>query len=316
MTKPFKTYNQQLKILRNRGLEIKNGSKAIKILKCENYYSIINGYKDIFLITNSNPEMYKSGTTFEDIYSLFDFDREIRVLFLKYILKIESLINTKISYFFSQKYNGDFSYLNINNFNPSKLEQITGLIANLSNVIKEKSKIKNKASKKIDNQISHYLSKHKTLPLWVLMRHLTFGITAYFYSSITDDLRIDIANEITDSYNKEYNSKIKNITSEHLENIIYFLSFFRNKCAHNERLFNLIKSKTTISYPHTTEIFNGKLFDLTIIFKLFLFKKDYRKFMADLKYYIFELQKELDGSIFNKVLIEMGFPKDWENRLK
>ena len=38
--------------------------------------------------------------------------------------------------------------------------------------------------------------------------------------------------------------------------------------------------------------------------------------MADLKYYIFELKKELDGSIFNKVLIEMGFPKDWEDRLK
>lgn len=46
--KPFKTYNQQLKILRNRNLTISNGSKAISVLKRDNYYNIVNGYKDIF----------------------------------------------------------------------------------------------------------------------------------------------------------------------------------------------------------------------------------------------------------------------------
>ena len=40
--KPFKTYNQQLRILRNRGLIISNGSKAIRILERENYYTLIN----------------------------------------------------------------------------------------------------------------------------------------------------------------------------------------------------------------------------------------------------------------------------------
>ena len=37
--KPFKTYNQQLKILRNRNLTISNGSKAISVLKRDNYYN-------------------------------------------------------------------------------------------------------------------------------------------------------------------------------------------------------------------------------------------------------------------------------------
>lgn len=49
MDKPFKTYRQQLTILRGRNLVIKDGSKAIQILKNEGYYNIINGYKDIFL---------------------------------------------------------------------------------------------------------------------------------------------------------------------------------------------------------------------------------------------------------------------------
>lgn len=45
MTKPFKTHNQLLKILRNRGVVISDGAKAKRILERENYYCIINGYK-------------------------------------------------------------------------------------------------------------------------------------------------------------------------------------------------------------------------------------------------------------------------------
>lgn len=56
--KPFKTYYQQLRILRSRNLLIPNGSRAVKILKRENYYNIINGYKDIFLDSNYSTDFY------------------------------------------------------------------------------------------------------------------------------------------------------------------------------------------------------------------------------------------------------------------
>ena len=71
MLKPFTTFRQQLKILRGRNLIINNGSKAIEILERENYYYLINGYKNIFLDTSSATEKYQDGTTFEHIYSLF-----------------------------------------------------------------------------------------------------------------------------------------------------------------------------------------------------------------------------------------------------
>lgn len=88
MSKPFKTYRQQLNILRSRNLIIDNGSKAIDILKKEGYYNIINGYKEIFLDEPLSKQMgmdyYKNGTTFNHIYALYDFDREIRAIILKY----------------------------------------------------------------------------------------------------------------------------------------------------------------------------------------------------------------------------------------
>lgn len=97
MAKVFKTTNSQLRILRSRGVNIKNGSRAKKILETENYYNIVNGYKDLFIDkTNTLPgEVYLPGTDFFEIYALYLFDREIRSIFLKYILEIENNIKTQ-----------------------------------------------------------------------------------------------------------------------------------------------------------------------------------------------------------------------------
>lgn len=52
--KPFKTYDEQIDILKSRNLEIKDKSKAKDILSQINYYNLINSYKNPFLIKMIN----------------------------------------------------------------------------------------------------------------------------------------------------------------------------------------------------------------------------------------------------------------------
>lgn len=59
MDKPFKTYDTLIRSLRKRNMIIKNGSEAKRILERENYYSVINGYKDLFLDRESLGNLYK-----------------------------------------------------------------------------------------------------------------------------------------------------------------------------------------------------------------------------------------------------------------
>lgn len=93
--KSYKSYRQQLTILRSRGMIIGKGSqgaRVMRILERENYYNIINGYKDLFLASKSTAntdEVYKTGTTFNEVYALYNFDRELRNIYLKYLLKLE-----------------------------------------------------------------------------------------------------------------------------------------------------------------------------------------------------------------------------------
>ena len=121
MSKPFQTHNKQLKILRSRNLIIKDGSKAKSILIRENYYQLINGYKNIFLDIVKTKQLkndyFKTGTTFEQIYALYEFDRNIRHILLKYMLICENSLKAKIAYHFSSEHIKEpFPYLNINNF--------------------------------------------------------------------------------------------------------------------------------------------------------------------------------------------------------
>ena len=46
--KEFKTIKEQINILKSKGIIINNEKKSYKILLNNNYYNIINGYKDIF----------------------------------------------------------------------------------------------------------------------------------------------------------------------------------------------------------------------------------------------------------------------------
>ncbi len=118
MEKEFKTINEQIELLKNRNLNIENVAMAREILLNNNYYYLINGYKDLFLNKNSREEKFTNEATLEEIYSLYEFDRKIRIIFLEYILLVERKIDTYIAYEFSKNY-GHKNYLIPENFNNS-----------------------------------------------------------------------------------------------------------------------------------------------------------------------------------------------------
>lgn len=321
MTKPFKTYRQQLSILRGRNLIITDGAKAISILKNEGYYNVINGYKDIFiditLTKQHGTELYKAGTKFEYIHALYEFDRNMRSILLKYILMMEQSIKTKVSYHFSNQFKQEFNYLNINNFDNTDPREATKLLAKLSELIKYNSEPSDQGG-----QFYHYLDQHKELPLWVLVTRMTFGTIVSFYKTMQQKTKDAVAQEIVSTYERSYNTTI-NIPLVQQEKfislMITFISHFRNICAHEERLYNYIvknkkKKPLNISLFHksTSLVFLSKIVDCIIILGLFLPKKDYKCLVKLIINEIDKLSTQLPQHTFKEILIKMGFSKNWK----
>ena len=67
--KPFRTYKEQIEILRSRNIVICDENEAEAVLSTLSYYSLINGYKESFLAITGT-DMFIMGTTIETIYSL------------------------------------------------------------------------------------------------------------------------------------------------------------------------------------------------------------------------------------------------------
>lgn len=62
--RPFKSLDQQIQLLRERGLEFDNEEEAKLYLLDNNYYNIINMYSKVF---QENTNQYVSGTKFKEI---------------------------------------------------------------------------------------------------------------------------------------------------------------------------------------------------------------------------------------------------------
>ena len=88
MQKIFKTLDEQIEILKSKGLEITDYDKTKQILFKENYF-FINGYRHLLTSANNNNK-FVAGATFDELYAIFIFDRRIRNILFKNILIIEN----------------------------------------------------------------------------------------------------------------------------------------------------------------------------------------------------------------------------------
>ncbi|MGO1368500.1 Abi family protein [Senegalia sp. (in: firmicutes)] len=322
MDKLFSTIEDQIKKLDSRGLNVSD-PRIKDILEMENYYNIINGYKELFIdkTYKGTDEKYKEGTDFYELYNLYLFDRELKNIFIKYILEIENNIKSVISHDFSKKYGHD-NYLKIFNFDirvkhwekktaAQKIGDVSSLIANIQREI-------SRQLSKNNSMISHNMLTYGYIPLWVLINSLTLGTISIFYSYLIDKDQNDIGRKFR-------------LRPDEMTKILFVLTIYRNACAHDERFYNLkaLKNDTkpnmikTNSIHHKLNIQKDKannpiygkndLFSVVIMCKLILNEYSFNKFVDSVKSEIDDLSGKLKTISITEVLEEMGFPLDWYN---
>lgn len=295
-TKPFKTHNQQLKILRDRGLDVPTSAK--RSLESYGYYSIVNGYKWSFLQRGVNgkpitPEQYIKNATFQEIQSLYNFDSELRSILFEALLKYEASLSADLAYRFSEAHPEEHSYLAINNYtrDSQQVHSVVKTISSLSGVIQYKSAQK--------NAINHYVNKHRHVPLWVLVNFLTFGDFNYFYQILTNDIKVKIAKDFSKRRQTTYHTKSLSIRPDTIMVVNHLVNHFRNAVAHGEITFskkinktpNLQSIKLPLGIQNTTLNSQAGVFELVIALKVVLQKKDIQKTFKRIETAFFGLSK-------------------------
>lgn len=101
------TLDEQIEILKNRGLVINNEEKAKEVLLDIGYYrfgSYLFPFEKNYPNKKNRDHIYKDGTNFFDASDLYYFDCDLRRLLMKYLNRIEINIRTYIIYYVSNRY--------------------------------------------------------------------------------------------------------------------------------------------------------------------------------------------------------------------
>ena len=305
--KQFKNLDEQLEIFKHKGMIVHDEAYAKQILLRENYF-FLNGYRHLFY-KSATDKRFIEGTTFEEIYSLFLFDRSFRNVLFKYLLVIENNLKSITSYQLSKKYGyREKDYLKAKNFthNPEKQKQVNDLLK------KMKRQIRVNGSQ--HTATLHYVSNYGYIPLWILVKVLSFGIVSEMFSILKPEDQQEIC--------KVYNIEVDNL-------IVYLpiLANYRNLCAHEDILFeNKTQKEINDTVFHklldipkeNNEYIYGKtdLFALLIIIKQMLQKEEFKNMSIELENVIETLNYNLSSIKIDKVLNRMGFPLNWKDLAK
>lgn len=305
--KIFKTLDEQIQILEGKGLIIKNMDEAKKILFRENYF-FISGYRHLFM-ESSRDSKFIDGVTFEELYSMFTYDRKIRNILFSFILIVENNFKSMMSYILSKKYGyKEKDYLNPKNFTQDSIR--TRQVHDILNKMKRQIRINGTEHA----ATLHYLNNYGYIPLWILVKVLSFGIMSELYGILKDEDQINIAS-------------IFDVNPDTLGIYLSLVANYRNICAHEEILFD---HRTQRSIPNSKchrmlnietdtdgEYIYGKsdLFALIIILKQLLLPEQFRDLVNQISYEVDVLDGKVTSIPITKILNACGFPDNWKEIL-
>ncbi len=287
--KGFKTIDEQIEILRKRGLDIPDEAQARDFLLHNNYYRI-SGYS----LTLRSHDVFNKNASFQNIIDIYWFDHEFRHILLKHIETIEVSVKSIYAYEFTSRY-GPTGYLDSKYFSDKSKHQ----------------EIIDKAEKQKDSRLPHeaYL-KHfvedlnEDIPLWAYVDLFTISDISFMFKISDQGVRDAVAQSLG----------LKARGADILESFMHSMTIIRNLCAHGSRLYNRLfeqkpwlnkKEQKLLMKNDRGLVDNAHLFGFILIMKRLLTPLDF----STMKSEIVDLTKKYPFVSMRYY----GFPDNWES---
>lgn len=289
--KSFKTFEQQLQILKDRKLDI--DIDALSFLQTHNYYRFSGYFFHDLINRKTKNEQFKQGCKFSVYYHQYNFDRKLRTILFSVIADVEVRLRTYLAYFIAEKY-GPLGHKDKSNFKLSVLYR--NKHRDLFDEIQGRLVESHKNEKDRDFVKHHIIEKSETFPIWVDIELLSFGSISKFFYILKDQDLVDFDNRFT------------RIGVPKILTWIDELSILRNNLAHFYRTYRVNYSSIEVNSPYSGV-------DGFTIFSRILTIKDFLQANEDWTNFVTSF-----GCLVNeyKMLIEMegiGLPIKWSEYL-
>ncbi|MEL3987048.1 Abi family protein [Bacillus velezensis] len=279
--KIFKTHEEQLDILKKRGLHIEDDNEALLILKRINYYRL-TGY---MLFMKKNDEFFPESS-FQQAVRMYEFDEKLRRILLGVVEYIEVSFRAKLAYYFSETHE-PLGYKNSENFKYESIHQ--DFLSNL--------RVKISQSRELF-VMHHKIQYDSQFPLWVAVELFTMGMLSKFYKNMKTEDQKTIAKNVF------------GISPGVLSQNLQLITILRNTCAHYSRVYNKRFSAGGVKLPKKIigNIDKDKLAAFFYIFKNMLPEIEWKRFFHEFNV----LVEAFDDVVKYE---DMGFYEGWQDHI-
>ena len=239
-SKEFRTYPELVSVLKSRGMIISDEDRAIRKLSQIGYYRLsgvwypcrkgkVDGNGEYLVDAKTKlpirEDDFQDEVKFDDIISLYLFDKRLRQLMLDAIERVEIHVRSKIAHVMG--YNSPVAYQKGKYIHPTQKENWYDKEGNVRNSWVEWSARHNSIlSRSKEDCIIWHKNNKKELPFWVVVEAWDFGIMSKYYEIL----------------NGKYQERIAGMVGVHdktcLTGWLQTINTLRNRCAHHARIWN------------------------------------------------------------------------------
>ncbi|MEY8209920.1 Abi family protein [Corynebacterium sp. MNWGS58] len=223
-TKGFKTYAEQIELLRTRGMKFSDPTMAEHFLARLNYYRLSGYWYPMRSFTENNGialDKFVDGTTFELVIALYEFDERLRHTVFIELDRIEMAIRAMLGYELGRI--DPLIHLRVHKLGARARQVRTG---NRSVHDQWLSKYKAALNASKEDFVSHHKAKYGgEMPIWAAVEVMDWGMLSYLFGMAPNIVRNRIANQC-------------GLSGPQLESWLKSLNILRNYAAHHARMFN------------------------------------------------------------------------------
>lgn len=228
------TVDEQITLLKGRGMVIADEPKAKEILLDIGYYRL-GLYWNCFECDDKHSLI--EGTKFEDVVALYYIDVDLRELLLKYIYRIEVHFRTQIVYLVSNEHKDSPTWF----VDPKVVA--SGYIADFDKFYTDKFKRNNRP---IFKHHQKYIND-KYAPAWKTIEFMTFGAILKLFKCLKDE-------KIKQKIALSYKLRSLKVFYNFMQSIVYV----RNICSHGGVLYDLSQPLGINKIPGNNHLFTQR----------------------------------------------------------
>lgn len=243
-TIPYTTSEDQIQKLKSNNLIIEDVSFAAEMLSMNGYSNLIKSYRDPYILISDGKKTYRTGVTFDQIFSLYMLDKNLRNSVMAAMLDLEEHIKECAANVIAYSFGTDpDEYLKFSNYRDRNRSGPFSL-----------SKILDKLRKSLHTDkfpIKHYMDQYNTVPPWILFK------SAYL-STIVNLIKLMKIPEQERLASQLYKRIALSDSQKRMLMIdtLFVCLEYRNLVAHGGRTYNY-ESSCTVRW---SQIFNSEVF--------------------------------------------------------